>query len=128
MLPTSCAADSARRTSGADVPVRLNPQVVPEAARPEPVVSALKEANALRAKLLTAQEQLASARADLEREEAADVAAAAERVRAGTSLGAIPVAVRKAPRGSRGSAAHSGSCRPRGRGCDGGRCQRDHHQ
>jgi hypothetical protein len=77
------------------MPSWIDVDVIPEIARPEAVDKVLAEALSLRDRLRAAQEELAAAQADLERQEQADVAQAAERIRSGAAPGAIPAAISK---------------------------------
>jgi hypothetical protein len=77
------------------MPFWIDVDVIPEIARPEAVDRVLAEALSLRDRLRAAQEELAAAQADLERQEQADVAQAAERIRSGEAPGAIPAAIAK---------------------------------
>jgi hypothetical protein len=70
--------------------------LVPVVGRPDGVARLLDEALALRARHRDAQEHLAAAQAELERQQEADVASAAERIRAGSEPGAVPPAIGKA--------------------------------
>jgi hypothetical protein len=70
--------------------------VIPELARPDPVAEAVAEAVELRDRLRVAKQELAEAEGELERLEQDDVAAAAEKIRAGATPGSIPAAISKA--------------------------------
>jgi hypothetical protein len=74
----------------------VNVDVVPQTGRPDAVTSALTEAIALRDRHRDANETLAAAQTALEQAQQADVAATAEKIRAGTQPGAIPASVQKA--------------------------------
>jgi hypothetical protein len=74
----------------------ISTRAIPDAARPAAVTKVLTEALDLRRRIREAQEELAAAQAELERLEQEDVAAAAERIRAGSGPGAIPAAISKA--------------------------------
>jgi hypothetical protein len=69
---------------------------VPSLARPPEVERAITEAVELRDRLRQANEQLATAEAEYERQQNDDVAHAADRARKGSPLGAIPAAFEKA--------------------------------
>jgi hypothetical protein len=69
---------------------------IPSLARPPEVERAITEAVELRDRLRQANEQLAAAEAEHERQQNDDVAHAAERARKGSPLGAIPAGVEKA--------------------------------
>src|SRR5262249_24417595 len=85
-----------RRAGRLGLTMRVAPDVVPQAGRPEAVATALAEALALRDKQREASDALAAAQAAREQAQQADVVAAAERVRQGTSTGAVPAVVTKA--------------------------------
>jgi hypothetical protein len=72
---------------------RVALDLIPDAARPTEVARLLDEALALRARHREANEALAKAQADLERAEAADVAAAAERIRSGEAPGKLSASI-----------------------------------
>jgi hypothetical protein len=74
---------------------RVNVDVVPEVGRPPEVAAVLAEAVELRAKLREATERLASLQAQLDEQEQADVEAAAQAIRKGTSPGAISATIGK---------------------------------
>jgi len=74
----------------------INVDVIPQPGRPDAVTRALAEAVELRDRLRAAQEELAGAQAELERQQQADVAQAAQRVRSGSSPGSPPAAIAKA--------------------------------
>jgi hypothetical protein len=73
----------------------VNVAVIP-AIRPDEVATAVDEALALRTRHREATEVLAAAQHELERAQRADVAATAEKIRAGSEPGAISAAVTKA--------------------------------
>lgn len=77
------------------VAARVNLDVLPERARPAEVTLLLDEAATLRDRHRAAREAVALARSELERLQEVDVAAAAERVRAGDAPGAIPPSIAK---------------------------------
>jgi hypothetical protein len=74
---------------------RVAIDVVPEAARPTEVASVLAEAVELRDRLRQAREELAAAQAELEHQEQADVAAAAQRIRQGAAPGNLSAGITK---------------------------------
>jgi hypothetical protein len=67
--------------------MRVALDVIPQIGRPDEVATALAEAADLRDRHREANEALAAAQAELERQEQADVAAAAERIRSGAAPG-----------------------------------------
>jgi hypothetical protein len=71
---------------------------VPSLVRPPEVERAIEEARELRDRHRLAEEELAQAKAALERARDADVAAQAERIRQGSAPGALPPAIEKAKR------------------------------
>src|SRR4051794_31201596 len=74
---------------------RVALDLIPEAARPPEVASVLAEAVELRDRHRGATEQLAAATAELDRQEQADVQAAAEKIRSGAAPGNLSAAVTK---------------------------------
>ena len=75
---------------------RVNLDVVPERSRPPEIQRLLDEASTLRDRHRAAREAVAVAQTELEQAQEADVAATAERVRAGDAPGAMPAAIAKA--------------------------------
>jgi hypothetical protein len=73
----------------------LNVDIVPAAARPKPITTALDEALALRDRFRDAQAQVARAQSELEAQEQADVETAAKAIRAGQSPGAASTAIKR---------------------------------
>jgi len=68
---------------------------VPEIARPDAVTKVLAEAIELRDRLSLANDELASLKAELEQQEAADVQRAAKRIRSGEAPGNLSAAIEK---------------------------------
>jgi hypothetical protein len=79
---------------GADV-ARVALDLIPEAARPAEVATVLAEAVELRDRHRAANEQLAAAQAELERQEEADVADAAKAIRSGEEPGKLSAGIVK---------------------------------
>ena len=68
---------------------------MPEIARPDAVTKVLAEAIELRDRLSLANDELASLKAELEQQEAADVQRAAKRIRSGEAPGNLSAAIEK---------------------------------
>jgi hypothetical protein len=74
---------------------RVDLDVVPTIARPPEVEKLLVEASELRERLRQAREELTAAQAELERQERADVEAAAKAIRSGSAPGNLSAAITK---------------------------------